>query len=114
MSLAVGLMGATALLVALAVGFVVTRPSANAGTAKPTEPPPAVTSAASVVVAPPTVDSSAPVPSTTPSVWTPPKPTSTAAGKWPRGKPTGAKPVGCDPPYEFDKEGKKHFKPECL
>jgi hypothetical protein len=112
MSLAVALMGAIALLVALGIGFVVTRPAANAGTTnsgvKTADAPPApsVTSAP-----PPPVESTPPVASTAPAASVSAKPVGKPIF---RGKTGGTKPVGCDPPFEFDKEGKKHFKPECL
>jgi serine/threonine-protein kinase len=111
-SLAVGLMGATALLVALGIGFVVTRPPANAGPARTAEPPPPV----SPPVSPPVEPSASLAPGET----APPTPTASASSTKQKpilrggGGNVGKKPLGCDPPYEFDAKGLKHFKPECL
>ena len=80
---------------------------------------PTTASTASVAAAPSTA--TAPEsPSATPRADTPVPVAPTAAPAAP-GRPAGAPPrratsapVGCDPPYTLDDEGRKHFRPECF
>jgi serine/threonine-protein kinase len=110
-SLVLALSGAIALLVALGVAFIATRPAASAGQAP--APEPEIVSVAVPVQppAPPPVASSAaapvarPVPSATASA--------TPAAKRP-GARSGSKKPGCEVPWEIDAQGLKHFKVECL
>jgi hypothetical protein len=99
--------------VAIGVAFVATRPPANANQGKTAEPPPQVSApSSSTMIATPSATSAAPPETTTPPVASSTKPVVTT--KPPVAKPPQGTRKSCDPPYDFDSKGLKHFKPECL
>ncbi len=123
--LVLALVGFAALALSIVIAIAVTRPrlpTVDAAGPKPasTADPHATASAAGEIATPNVAaDAGAPVASASAKVDTKPavKP---SAGQSP-GKPVVAKPAGptpkkpsCDPPFDVDANGNKHFKPECL
>ena len=96
-------------------------PAANAAsaTAAPTAAPPAASSVAVAVSPPPTATTPKSPAAATPPKAAPPtlKPSASAAVTPPPSPPAPApaQPASkCSPNYYFDKDGNKHFKPECF
>ncbi len=112
-SLVLALSGAIALLVALGVAFIATRPAASAG--QPPAPEPVIVSVAAPVPPPPppVASSAAPVARPVTSATASATPAATPTAKKP-GARSGSKKPGCEVPWEIDAQGLKHFKVECL
>jgi serine/threonine-protein kinase len=109
-----GLVGVGIAFVALASLLHGQTPAASTPLAVSTQPvpvPSAIASAASSSEAPPEPE---PEPaSATPALAdTPPSPTAATKHAKPAARPRPA--PGCDPPYTWDDQGRKHYKAECL
>jgi serine/threonine-protein kinase len=107
LSAIVGLLGVISVL-------LFRQPATTTPTPASSQPPPAATS---------TKPSADPVASTPPPVASPaasPAPTPTGVASQAAPKPTVKAPTvvkakaNCDPPYEYDSAGKKHYKPDCF
>jgi len=124
----VGVLGAAAVFVGLRAlpgpaGPAPAASSAPTSSAPSAAPPPAPS--ASVAVPPPP-EPIAPTPSAIPPVLPPPRPaisrppvphpvpTQNAAPPPAPAPPSGQHAPNCAPPYTYDAQGLKHFKPECL
>jgi eukaryotic-like serine/threonine-protein kinase len=123
--LAGGLVGLVALTAVLTFGNkrdgrVATNPTAavSSPAAGPTVSTvvPTATATTSVIVAAPAVDAGAP--SAKPSGKHQPQPTPTGSHKWPPTPtvttPPPPPPPNCNPPFYYDKDGVRKYRPECM
>jgi len=117
-----GVMLGAAMVVLLVGGVWVFRraPAAEAAATASAAPPPEPSSALPASPSAPAVESAAAPPSAEPAPT--PSASASAAASAPVARPARpavrlpvAKPnKACDPPYTWDAEGRKHYKPECL
>jgi len=108
-SLVLGFTGALAILVALGIAFIATRPPASAGPTHvdPSAAPPSVVPPAPIAATSASGSATATASASASSSAKPPKPPKGGVGVRPS-------PKKCDPPYDVDADGNKHYKVECL